>query len=289
MSERSFRIVLDALYLASAAVVLWLLWAGAGFFLTPYQDRPQHPDYLPLRPAGSWGHGVGIIGSLMMILLLGYSLRKRWRSLQRAGSLKRWLGVHIYFGIFGPLLVILHSTFKVQGLVALSFWSMIAVALSGVLGRYLYLQIPRNLQGDALDLKALESEDADLAVALSRDFSFDGEAVARLQDLGALAPGASLAGALFQSLISDITLGGRLRRFLRQQASAPALPGAQRRRLIRLARRKAILHRRRLLLERLQQIFHYWHVIHKPFAIVMLLIMAIHVAVTVLLGYRWVF
>jgi len=60
-------------------------------------------------------------------------------------------------------------------------------------------------------------------------------------------------------------------------------------RLIRLARRKTILHRRRLLLERLQQIFHYWHVIHKPFAIVMLLIMAIHVAVTVLLGYRWVF
>src|SRR3972149_5148655 len=74
---------------------------------------------------------------------------------RRGGPLGRWLDVHIFFGLVGPALVILHSAFKVQGLVALSFWSMIAVAASGVLGRYLYLQIPRNLQGDALDLKAL--------------------------------------------------------------------------------------------------------------------------------------
>ena len=68
-----------------------------------------------------------------------------------------------------------------------------------------------------------------------------------------------------------------------------ALPRVRRRQLSLLARRKALLERRRILLERLARIFHYWHVIHKPFAVVMLIIMVVHVGVTVLLGYRWIF
>jgi hypothetical protein len=50
--------------------------------------------------------------------------------------------MHIFFGLVGPALVILHSAFKVQGLVALSFWSMIAVA-ARVFSAATYLQIPR--------------------------------------------------------------------------------------------------------------------------------------------------
>ena len=64
-----------------------------------------------------------------MLLMLLYSVRKRVGFLRRLGPLSRWLDGHIFLGVFGPLLVMLHSSFKVQGLVALSFWSMVAVAL----------------------------------------------------------------------------------------------------------------------------------------------------------------
>jgi hypothetical protein len=277
------------LAVASTAVFLWLLWRGAAFYMTADAERPLHADYERWRPAGDIGHGLGILGSLMMVILLGYSLRKRWRRLRTAGPISRWLSVHIYLGVFGPLLVVLHSAFKVGGLVSLSFWSMVAVAASGVLGRYLYLQIPRNLQGDALDLAAVDAEDAALNAALAADFGLDAQTLAGLSRLGGTREARSLGAALLASLVSDLTLSLRLRRFLAQRRAGLRLPPGQQRRLLALARRRALLTRRRLLLERLERIFHYWHVIHKPFAVIMLVIMVVHVGVTVLLGYKWIF
>ncbi len=284
-----FRIGMSLLVAASTLALIWVLWRGWGYYWTPLEERPRHVDYGLLRPAGDLSHGLGILGSLMMVALLGYSLRKRWRILRRAGSVSRWLSVHIYLGIFGPILVILHSSFKVGGLVAVSFWSMVAVAVSGVLGRYLYKQIPRNLQGDTLSLEALSKADEMLADDLRSNFAFT---TADLEALRTLASGPStatggLGRALLQSLFGDLMLPLRLRRWLQARGGSEALPRARRRRLLDLARRKALLERRMLLLERLGRIFHYWHVIHKPFAIIMLAIMIVHVTVALLLGYRW--
>ena len=55
----------------------------------------------------------------------------------------------------------------------------------------------------------------------------------------------------------------------------------------RAVRQKAMLERRLVLWRRLQQLFHYWHVFHKPFAIVMYLFMIVHVAVALVTGYGW--
>lgn len=288
-ADRPFRWFIGAVALLSALALLWLLWRGADFYLTPETERPLHPDYQRWRPAGDIGHGLGILGSLMMVVLLGYSLRKRWRPLRNAGPISRWLSVHIYLGVVGPLLVVLHSAFKVHGLVSLSFWSMVAVAGSGVLGRYLYLQIPRNLQGDELDRQALDAEETELGATLVADFGLDPATLAGLGRLGSAPATGSLGAALIASLVSDLTLSLRLRRFLARRTGGFRLPAGERRRLVALARRRALLTRRRLLLERLGRIFHYWHVIHKPFAIVMLVIMLVHVGVTVLLGYKWIF
>jgi hypothetical protein len=67
-----------------------------------------------------------------------------------------------------------------------------------------------------------------------------------------------------------------------QQAPRPVL-----REILRAVRQKAVLERRLVLWSRLQQLFHYWHVIHKPFAIVMYLFMIVHIAVALLTGYGW--
>ena len=141
-----FRVFLFALYLFSAVAYGYLIRNGLSYYRTPVNERPRHQAYKTFKPGGSYGHGYGVIGSAMMLLMLLYSARKRIDFFKRFGPITHWLDIHIYLGIWGPLLIILHSSFKVHGLIAVSFYSMLAVALSGVLGRYLYLQIPRNIR-----------------------------------------------------------------------------------------------------------------------------------------------
>ena len=162
--------IIVVLYAISLSLFLYFLISGTDFYLTQFQERPHHPDYRILRPAGFKGHAFGIIGTLMMIFMLLYSIRKRVRRIQNLGNRSNWLKIHIYFGIMGPLLIILHSSFKVQGLIAISFWSMIAVALSGLLGRYLYIQIPRTIAGKEIDFKELEEMNQNLAQEIFTKF-----------------------------------------------------------------------------------------------------------------------
>jgi hypothetical protein len=42
-------------------------------------------------------------------------------------------------------------------------------------------------------------------------------------------------------------------------------------------------------LQMMQKLFKYWHVAHMPFALIMLIIVVIHVAVTLAFGYKWIF
>ena len=109
----------------------------------------------------------------MMLLLLTYSLRKKNIIFGNIGKIGNWLNFHIFLGIMGPLYVILHSSFKLNGIVAISFWSMISVALSGILGRYLYLQIPRNISGHEMNLNDLESTNNSILVEIESSYSVD--------------------------------------------------------------------------------------------------------------------
>ena len=104
---------------------------GYTYYYTPYADRPHHELYRQLKPAGTTGLLFGYAGSIMMILMLVYTLRKRTRWLGRKVSLQSMLLFHIYLGIMGPLLIVLHTSFKVQGLVAVSFWSMVKRPAAG--------------------------------------------------------------------------------------------------------------------------------------------------------------
>ena len=269
-------------YMVSAAVVLAVLAAGADFYRTPLLERAHHDGYWQWKAGGSVGHKLGITGSSMMVLMLLYSVRKRVGALRRLGPLSRWLDVHIYLGVFGPLLVVLHSSFKVQGLVALSFWSMVVVALSGVLGRYLYLQIPRTRAGEELALAELETEDRDLSSQLRTRFRLDDSQLASLDALVAAPGRTGLLGGFARLVTDDLRLRSGLRQFAR---SCRAVPRPVVREFERVVREKAQVRRRILLWDRVHELFHYWHVLHKPFALVMYVFMIVHVAVALATGY----
>lgn len=279
---RVFRATLLVLYGIAFGVILYLAAQGLSYYLTPLLERPRHPGYWTWKSGGAMGHRLGVIGSSMMVLMLLYSVRKRIRPLRKLGPLSNWLDVHIFFGVVGPLLVVLHSAFKVHGLVALSFWSMVAVALSGVLGRYLYLQIPRTRAGEELTLADLVAQDKALATRLRSDFGLTDELLVRLEGLDSTPPQAGLLEGLLGLLRGHWRDRRLLDRFQRDCAAVP--PGVLKA-FRRVALQKADTRRRILLWGRIHELFHYWHVIHKPFAIVMYLFMVVHVVVAATTGY----
>ena len=280
-----YRRGLALLYVAGFAGVLLLASSGADFYRTPLLERAHHEGYWRWKAGGSIGHKLGIAGSSMMLLMLLYSVRKRVGFLRRAGPLSRWLDGHIFLGVFGPLLVMLHSSFKVQGLVALSFWSMVLVALSGVLGRFLYLQIPRTRAGEELALAELEAEDRDLSQTLRSRFGLDEGQLGALDAIVAVPKRAGLLGGLWQILVGDLRVRSGLRAFARGCGTVPRPVFAD---FERVVRQKAQARRRIVLWDRVHELFHYWHVLHKPFAVVMYLFMFVHVAVALVTGYGWV-
>jgi hypothetical protein len=221
----------------------------------------------------------------MMVLMLLYSVRKRVGALRKAGTLSRWLDAHIYLGVVGPSLVVLHSTLKVQGLVALSFWSMVVVVASGVLGRYLYLQIPRTRAGEELALAELERQDRELSERLRTGFRLDDVQLGRLDAVVSITPARmGLLSGLVRIMVDDLRLRAGLRDFAR---SCRSVPRPVFREFERVVRQKALVRRRVLLWDRVHELFHYWHVLHKPFALVMYLFLIVHVGVALMTGYAW--
>ena len=287
MSARPFAALMIVLYVAAFGVLAFYAARGWSYYRTPLEERPRHEDYWELKPGGSSGHALGVAGSTLMVLMLVYSVRKRVPGMRRFGQLRLWLHFHIFCGIVGPLLVVLHTSFKVGGLVALSFWSMIVVALSGVMGRYLYQQVPRRRSGDELTL----AETRKLSEELDRHLTEDlGLAPERLEELEALARGdagdaGERRGALRVLLAlpwQSLALRARVRRFT---SDLGQLPEATARELRRSLVRKVTLERRIALWNELQRLFYYWHLFHKPFAVIMYLFMVVHIGVAIATGY----
>ena len=278
-----FRVVLALLYAAGLGAVFYFLAIGAAYYLTPVEERARHPLYWTLKPGGTLGLRFGMAGLLMMTVMHLYSVRKRLRPLRRLGALARWLDLHILLGILGPLFVVLHSSFKVGGLVAISFWSMVAVALSGVFGRYLYLKIPRARTGEELTLAEVEKADRDLAQRLRDEFGADPAFLDELDKAAAPPASAGMLRLLLWLMAED--LGLRRRPVAAVARSMPAVPPELARELASAVRQKAVLRRRILLWGAMHRLFHHWHVVHRPFAVVMYLFVLVHVTVATMTGY----
>ena len=135
------------------------LWGGSAYYLTPPPERPFSPLHGLYAPTGLVGQGFGIIGTLMIVTGVAlYAARKRISFLARVGKLRDWLHFHIFLCLLGPFLILLHTTFKFGGFVAISFWSMALVVGSGVFGRYVYVWIPKTMNGRFLGAEEVRQQ-----------------------------------------------------------------------------------------------------------------------------------
>lgn len=126
-------------------------------------------------PGSDIGYNLGLVGALMMLALFGYPLRKRIRGLAHAGRVSSWFSLHMFLGIAGPVLILLHCTLQWRSLnAAIAFWTMVIVAGSGLLGRYLYRGLHYGLYGRQLSLSEVRAETATRVTAAMRQLREEG-------------------------------------------------------------------------------------------------------------------
>jgi hypothetical protein len=274
--------------IASVLLTIWILAGLGGFdyYRTPVSVRAYVPAHRLLRPSGPAGQMFGVVGVLLMLVPFAYVARKRIRAMKNVGSLKGWLEVHLFCGVVGPVLVTFHTAFKFNGIVSAAYWSMVLVMLSGFVGRFLYVRIPRTLRGVELTKAELESHAEELRQELARSIQSE-ELTRRIETFEhAVQP----AHPSFSNLLfGEFAVGRRIRAFEKELISAE-LSEDLRTRAVAVAVERAMLLRRTAYLKRTKQLFDLWHVFHLPFVYLLLIIVAAHVAVVLYLGYvpfRW--
>jgi hypothetical protein len=105
-----------------------------------------------------FGHSIGVIGFIFMLMTETlYSLRKRSRSV-RWGRMSDWLQFHIFTGLVGPYMVLLHTSWKFNGLAGVTTLFTIIIVISGFIGRYIFTRIPRTMDG--LEIEGTLSQEA---------------------------------------------------------------------------------------------------------------------------------
>lgn len=113
-------------------------------------------------PNEGLGYWLGIIGGSLMLLLLFYPAGKKSRLLRRLGLVKHWFRIHMIIGLVGPLLILYHCNFSVASINSkVALYAMLAVAGSGIVGRYFYARIHRGLYGKRTSIEELRAEISD--------------------------------------------------------------------------------------------------------------------------------
>jgi hypothetical protein len=262
--SRFFHGLLLSLYtLIVLFAMLWLGHMGYSYYSLPVDgiQRVDHPMYELLRPNGFIGHGLGVVGTLLILIgLFAYMARKRMKIFSRWGILKYWLEVHIFLCSLGYVMVTFHTSFKFGGLISIGFWSLTIVFLSGMVGRFLYIQIPRTIEGRELSIKEINELKTKLDDELNEKYSI------RIAELKKLK-------------LSEV----------KQQLISNNIPKKEFTKIRKLLKRERILRWRIKRLDRIRELFKHWHVIHLPFALIMLIIMIIHVGISLYFGYSWIF
>jgi hypothetical protein len=289
MSKTAHTIFISVLVIIVLFALIILTYKGLSYYRTSIEDRFYHPDNNLLKPSGTLGHGFGIVGSFLIVVGVGtYMARKRYHFLSRLGILKHWLEFHIFLCTLGPILVLFHTAYKFGGLVAISFWSMVAVFLSGIVGRFIYLQIPHTIEGQELSLNDIRAMKTDIAGILKSSHNLDEQSYNIINDSIKKKVELYESNALLRYLKKYFE-DRKTMRLVKSVLRKHKMPRKEMRQIIDLVNDDIKLNRKIDRLATMQNLFKYWHVVHSPFALVMLIIMVIHVGVTIAFGYRWIF
>ena len=261
-------------------VTFYFIQTGYSYYSLPLEERFYHEKYDWFKPSGIMGQGIGILGTLLIAFGVGlYIACKRYGFLSNYIRLKHLLEFHIFLCTLGPILILFHTTFKFGGIVSIAFWSMVAVVLSGVVGRFIYIQIPRTIEGRELSISDIQQRRKEIEVLIKNNDSIDRET----NDL-MLSSNESQKWGIKTYLSNRSKLAK-----IRKQLTNSGLSSSEQMQILEMVREEMALASKIGRLQQMQKLFRYWHVVHMPFALIMLVIVLIHVGVSIALGYKWIF
>jgi hypothetical protein len=284
-------------YIIAIALIVGLLAYGFDYYIAGAYDRPFLAKHALLKPSGRIGINLGVLGVAMFLVIFLYPLRKRWTWLGRQGISRHWLDFHVLLGLSAPFVIALHSSFKFHGFAGIAFWIMLAVSLSGIVGRYLYSQIPRRVNAAEFSRKELQELQDKMAQQLAgQKFLREADVRSALrlpsqETVDRLPVPAALVYMFVLDLLRPFRIAhlrnGALRGSEHLTTLAGLLPTSHREleRAIAVAREEAALSKRILFLSRTQQVFHLWHVAHKPFSYSFAVLALVHIGVVFMMGF----
>lgn len=273
------------------ATLLAINAAGAPYYRLSAGERVRSPLHPMLRPSGVVGQSAGLLALAIFAFLWLYPLRKKYKALAFTGSVAQWLDLHILAAIGLPLLLAIHASWRFDGLVGLGYFAMLIVCASGVIGRYLYVRIPRSRTGVASTREEVAIERRALITDIAAATGLDPFTIERTLSVSDASGDLGVLGTLQHLLADDITRW-RMTRALRKRLAntrtgGKTLDRATIDRAVRLASQEISLAQQLRMLDATQRVFGYWHVAHRPFAITALFAVIIHVGVVVAVGATW--
>jgi hypothetical protein len=227
-------------------------------------------------PAASslFGHALGILGfTLMLLTEVLYSLRKRTRS-ARWGKMSSWLQFHIFTGLVGPYLVLIHASWKYNGLAGFLTLLTLVIVASGFFGRYIYTAIPRSADGAEIEADELERQVRATEAELQLSLAGISGAAALPAALLSATPGSPGPGLIFERIFSDWGYRWRWRLARRK---LPAAARDQAARLEQLQMQRRVLSRQLASLAMARRLLGLWHSIHMPIGMALFATAFLHI------------
>ena len=279
------KVFIALMVIVTVAVTVYLSYTGYEYYNLPLEESFYHPRHDWFKPSGEFGHGLGIVGTLMILFgVVIYIARKRYGFLEKYIRLKYLLEFHIFLCVLGPILIVFHTAFKFGGIVSVAFWSMLAVVASGVVGRFIYIQIPRTIEGRELSLHELRNIKDNISTAIKKSTSLGEDLLSNILAKQRKAQ-TEYSGSYMMKYFFDKKSYSQVNSELKNNN----VNRIERKGIINQLKTETILATRISRLHTMQKLFKYWHVAHLPFALIMLIIVVLHVVVTLAFGYKWIF
>jgi hypothetical protein len=273
----AFDFLTQGIFVGAMAFLLFIGWINRN-------EQVWVPDY-------GLGYALGIVGGTLMLMLLLYPIQKRWLIFGKWLKVKHFFRLHMVFGILGPVLILLHSNFhlgSVNGRVAL--FSMLIVALSGLVGRYIYTRIHHGLYGSRARFEDFRIESREISEELSQLLERAKtvkEQMVQLEQRVDKVPESLIPGMFFWTCTrlsaarAYRSFRRQLNRGLRTESEGKGWDRRQIRERKREVKHLLTTHKkafiRTLEFRFYERMFSYWHVLHLPLFIMMVITGFVHV------------
>ena len=228
--------------------------------------------------AGSLGgHLFGVIGfTLMLATEIMYSVRKKAKKAANWGRMESWFKFHIFTGLVGPYMVLLHTSWHFNGLAGMVTLLTLVIVISGFIGRYLYSAIPRT--ADGLEISNVDlDEKGESALSKINDWLTDH------QELTKSVPRALFGGLPIQDnivffwrrLISEYTYGKEWKKTREQLKN---LEGNEQIKVLEhLLKRQREIQYQKAYFVRARRLLSVWHAVHIPIGMALFTLAFIHI------------